>query len=81
MQKTDWKNIDGAITFEFWCFFGRAIYPKIAAEMLVNHCFASPKSVNQEALETTPPYNPIHKMYSEALAHNAIQFVKETDDI
>ena len=22
-KKNDWKNIDGAVTFEFWCFFGR----------------------------------------------------------
>ena len=71
LENNTWRNY----FWEVGCFLGRAIYPKKAADMLVKPSFWTPQKCQprgQEALEKTPPYNPIHKMYSEACAHNAM---------
>jgi len=73
MQKADWKKIHGAITFEFGCFLGRAIYPKKAAEMLVKPLFCPPKKCQPRGIrnDADAPLQS-NKMYSEACAHNAM---------
>ena len=74
-KKPAGKQYMAQLLLRFWCFLGRAMYPKKAAEMLVKPSFWTPQKCQrrgQEALEKTPPYNPIHKMYSEACAHNAM---------